>query len=191
MHVNNLADFYEAAATGDEGKEPIVTSAETRDDFIMDTRHTRFKMCDALEKHLIKQRFDYSITAVFNKERSIDFLKQKVGEWHNRMDRLIVGSKHTNKPNTRRIFFVGAIEHPDTNIHAHLMLRLPDYNGHMLFKNFANAMWKDINGDAANIKLRRVRNQRGKVRAVEYMTKDMWQREAFNNFIISTEYSSN
>ena len=144
---------------------------------------------DAFINTYAKEEFDYSATVVFNEPRSIDFVRNRLREWHKRLDRKLVGPNHTNKPNNQRLFFVGCIEHPNTNIHVHMMVKLPSLDKAHTFELYAPFLWDKVTV-TGDLVCQPITSDIGKLKAIKYMAKDMWQEAAFENFIISTEFSS-
>lgn len=62
--------------------------------------------------------------------------------WHAKMDRKILGSKWQNK-NNQRTKFVAFLEHANSNIHWHLMVKLHE-PAHDVFEAEASAAWVSL-----------------------------------------------
>lgn len=105
---------------------------------------------------LAKTDWDYFVTLTFNPttklsektkmligpQWSLERAAQDLHAWHGRLDRKMLGNKWHKKP-FERTRFVAFVEHPESNIHWHLMLKL-NCTRHDTFNAKAEAIWKKL-----------------------------------------------
>ncbi|OUR75553.1 hypothetical protein A9Q83_17195 [Alphaproteobacteria bacterium 46_93_T64] len=100
-------------------------------------------------KWLAEKDWDYFVTLATNKSPNslhndslVSWANKQLHNWHARMDRKFLGPKWQNKKD-QRIEFVAFLEHADSNIHWHLMVKLHAPK-HDIFESEASATWLSI-----------------------------------------------
>jgi len=98
---------------------------------------------------LAETEWDYFVTLATNKSSDslhndslVGWANKQLHNWHARMDRKFLGPKWQNKKD-KRIEFVAFLEHADSNIHWHLMVKLHEPK-HDVFAAEASANWLSI-----------------------------------------------
>lgn len=106
---------------------------------------------------LPETEWDYFVTLTFNPktELSTGKIQRPIGrqwcvkraandlhEWHARLDRKMLGKKWHERP-IERTRFIAFVEHPNSNIHWHMMLKL-NCTRHDTFNSEAPKIWKKL-----------------------------------------------
>ena len=78
-------------------------------------------------------------------------------------------------------------EHPDSNLHYHLMLRLADPTRHVEFAAIASAFWQEVVA-GGSMEVGFLATALDLEKSAIYATKDLWRSDLINNFIISSEF---
>ena len=144
----------------------------------------RHQLAKAWIDHWAKEPFHYFVTATFNDERPVASAHRALDRWHKYIDRKVVGSAHTKKPLSERVFFVAMFEHLDTNIHAHMMLRLPELSKFKRFTDHAENEWRKI-VSSGDIDLKAFWFPTGNIAASMYAGKDLHNPENYVAAMIS------
>ena len=142
----------------------------------------------ALRQFVAEEDSDYFVTANFNRNTNIEAARKALKRWSAMIDRRLVG-KHWSKKNAdERMFYFAAAEHIHSNLHWHMLVRLPNEKMKQSFNWIASNYWKQIvkSGDM-NVQL--IDNSKDKIKATNYTAKDLWRTENYNTFTISTEFS--
>ena len=92
----------------------------------------------AVREMIMEQGADHFVTAVFNRETTFAGARESLKKWHALVDGCLLGSRWQKKPAHERTFFMAFAEHPDSNLHYHLMLRLADPIRHVEFAAIAS-----------------------------------------------------
>ncbi len=143
----------------------------------------------ALREMIMEQGADYFVTAVFNRETFFGGARNSLKDWHARIDRCLLGRRWQRKPACERTFFWAFPEHPDSNLHYHLMVKLSDPAKRMEFEAIADTCWQGIVG-SGDMKLEYLQTALDLARTVNYSTKDQWRSDLNQNYIISSMFLS-
>ena len=141
----------------------------------------------ALREMIMEQGADYFVTAVFNSETNFGGAWNSLKDWHARIDRRLLGKHWQQKEPDERTFFWAFPEHPDSNLHYHLMVKLSDPAKRMEFEAIADTCWQGIVG-SGDMKLEYLQTALDLVRTVNYSTKDQWRSDLNENYIISSMF---
>jgi hypothetical protein len=77
-------------------------------------------------KRLIKERrFNLAVTLAFNREGNPEIAKRTFGTFLALFDGHYLGRSWSKQPASERTMAVASIEHPETNIHLHVLMRVP------------------------------------------------------------------
>ena len=100
-------------------------------------------------KWLAETDWDFFVTLATNKSSDslnndslVSWANRMLHLWHAKIDRSFLGPKWQNKQD-QRIQFVAFLEHANSNIHWHLMVKF-DEPTHDIFKAEASAAWASI-----------------------------------------------
>ncbi|OUR80384.1 hypothetical protein A9Q83_01410 [Alphaproteobacteria bacterium 46_93_T64] len=108
---------------------------------------------EAWRQWTAKKDWDYFVSLAFNPQPfgrywSVQDAARDLHEWHARNDRLMLGGRWHNKPHKRTQFY-GFVEHVDSNIHWHLMVKLRS-DKHEIFETEAGDVWKKLIPSGSN-----------------------------------------
>ena len=141
----------------------------------------------AIREMIMEQGADYFVTAVFNRETNFGGAWNSLKDWHARIDRCLLGKRWQQKAAHERTFFWAFPEHPDSNLHYNLMVKLPDPTKRMEFEAIADTCWRGIVG-SGDMKLEYLQTALDLVRTVNYSTKDQWRSDLIENYIVSSMF---
>ena len=130
----------------------------------------------------------YFITANFNRDSSLNSAKKTLGHWSAMVERSLLGKHWYKKEAHERISFFAFAEHLDSNLHWHLMLRLPDENMKNHFRMIAANYWKQI-VKSGSMDIQPILSEQDRIKASSYVTKDLLKTENYLAFTMSTEFS--
>lgn len=131
----------------------------------------------------------YFVTANFNRDVSYNGAREALRSWHLRLDRRLLGPKWQKKPAENRTQFIAYVEHLSSNLHWHLLVRPPGHVSQTEFSAAAKDAWGClVEGGSLDIQIARSKADREKV--ASYCTKDLWIRENYEKFVLSTEFLS-
>lgn len=77
-------------------------------------------------RFLTDQRPTHALTLAFNTTVPPRTVRAVLDDLHAHMDRALFGRRFNAKPLDRRTWFAAFVEHPDTNTHAHLLVRVTE-----------------------------------------------------------------
>jgi len=118
------------------------------------------RMRNELLDWLRRERCSHALTLVTNRAVTVANIKRMFGEFCLDLDRECLGVKNVgNKPSGDRLFALGFIEHPETNIHIHAALRLdawwPTHAGVPVARHIER-IWKKVTRGSGDAVLREV-----------------------------------
>ncbi len=140
----------------------------------------------ALRSFLISLDLPLFVTVAFNKSLSIAKAQKLLNEFHYEIQKLLWGRKFYRIPAEHRIFFIAFPEHIQTNIHYHLMLRVPrEYQER--FKISAHEALRRILA-SADLQIHEPHSQADLIKTKLYSTKDLFNELNYEHFVISTQF---
>lgn len=142
------------------------------------------------EYFFISQKFQWHLTANFNRTTTHNNGRNKLKEWAKYVDRKFHGRRFYTKPPEERMFFAAVPEVGGTsgNLHYHLLVRLPlRFTGD--FAEFAELTWKKLNTTGSLFVQRITETQDDLIRVVKYDLKDIWKGGGYEQMIFSTEFN--
>ena len=105
------------------------------------------------------------VTFAINRWVSMEEAQRTFEEFHQRLDRKLLGRSYFNRPGDRTVY-IAAIEKPDTNIHIHALFRMTTEQA-ARFGDIAPGIWTKLVA-AGNLDIQPVRHAEG---AARYVTK--------------------
>lgn len=105
------------------------------------------------------------VTFAFNRWMSMDEAQRTFEEFHQRVDRKLLGRSYFARPDDRTVY-IATIEKPDTNIHVHALFRMTSEQA-ARFGAFAPDIWMKLIA-AGNLDIQSVHDAEG---AARYVTK--------------------
>ncbi len=105
------------------------------------------------------------VTFAINRWVSVDEAQRTFEEFHQRLDRKLLGRSYFDRPGDRTAY-IAAIEKPDTNIHIHALFRMTTEQA-ARFEDVAPGLWTKLIA-AGNLDIQPVRHTEG---AARYVTK--------------------
>lgn len=105
------------------------------------------------------------VTFAFNRWVSMDEAQRTFEEFHQRIDRKLLGRSYFDRPDDRTVY-IATIEKPDTNIHIHALFRMTPEQA-VRFGSIAPDIWTKLVA-AGNLDIQSVRDTEG---AARYVTK--------------------
>lgn len=152
--------------------------------------HTTYSKCLEIQpearKWLEQRQFNYFVTANFNSDTLYESSRTALRDWHAFLDRKLLGPGWSKMSAGRRTSFIAFVEHPESNLHFHMMLQTSSPQG---FPHIAEGIWEKL-VPAGSLDVRFLKTDEDKNRAAVYATKDLWKFDAINKFILSQEFSS-
>ena len=132
--------------------------------------------------------FIFFITANFNRETTPQAGRAILSRWLQKMERKLFGKYYWKKRNEDRIFFIAfpEIGGQTNQFHYHILLNLP-INRKNDFLTFAPKFWEN-NVLGGTLDVNYLENELDVKKTVNYSSKDLWQPNNYNNFIVSTEF---
>lgn len=82
-------------------------------------------MLEAWVEWLSSEQFDFAFTANFNRETTLLGAERQLRKWAQNIDRKVLGRKWRNAKAEERVKIIGFPEHPDSNLHYHLVVNAP------------------------------------------------------------------
>lgn len=121
---------------------------------------SRNRLRNDMVRWLSDQGCSHALTLVANRSLTVGNLARMFGEFCLDLDRLCLGRKNVgNRPLSDRLFAVAFVEHPDTNIHLHVALRLDGWwqdQPPLPMERHIEVLWKRVTGGAGNTLLRQI-----------------------------------
>jgi len=101
---------------------------------------------------IVRTEATHAVTLIWNPENGwlgLEQARADIARVHCRIDRALTNKRFNKLPIARRTGYVGFIEHPETNTHAHLAWRVP-VEHHAQFASVLKGWWDDLHpyGDA-------------------------------------------
>jgi hypothetical protein len=108
--------------------------------------------------------------------------------FHASIDRKCMGNYYYRAPLTERSLSIGFVEHINSEIHYHLMMRVqPRYLPR--FEIYGGQIWKQICPSGTS-KLCKISTRFDLERISAYVRKETFKAENYENFVITTEFST-
>lgn len=145
------------------------------------------EMQSAVRNMIVDEGAEYFVTAAFNRETNFAGARNSLKDWHARIDRCLLGKRWQKKEERERTFFWAFPEHPDSNLHYQLMVKLSDPAKRQEFENVANACWQ-ATVSSGDMKIEYLQTASDLVRTTNYSTKDLWRSDLIENYIISSTF---
>ena len=82
------------------------------------------------------------ITLAFNQDTSLNAAHSALKEFHKRFDKKVLGHKYSFDPKCRS-FYIGVIENPTSNLHFHLVLKIP-VNRLGVARDLTDRLWRGV-----------------------------------------------
>ena len=140
-------------------------------------------MRNELQEWITQGDYNFAATANFNRHIRLSEATRLLKSWQCNLDRKVIGKNWKKRPTEDRIFFTAFSEHEASNLHFHMMLRLPVNS--LKAQRLAVKLWQFIvpSGSMWISTLSNDIDDRKQV--VNYATKDLWNGIGIENFIVS------
>ncbi|HLO75358.1 MAG TPA: hypothetical protein VK196_02740 [Magnetospirillum sp.] len=125
---------------------------------------------------------DLFVTFNANRQTTLPKLKRDIAAWFGRIDRAALGRNWVKKTGQRALG-VGFFEHFHSNLHCHVMMRMPQ-GGKALTKSDMMVTWRELCAPG-QLHVERARSL-GAV--ASYVTKGLASREAQDAFFLASEW---
>jgi len=142
---------------------------------------------------LNQQNWDFFVTLNLNlPNTNIKSGYEKLKKFHGYLDRALLGKYSHRKPYDDRTLFIAFPEHIESNLHYHLMVKVMD-GKKMDFIVEAPKAWKKVI-TSGNIEFgnredgRNLNNDVDRIKTAWYSTKNIWNDDCRENFIISSQF---
>lgn len=154
----------------------------------LDQPYVNQELIREMRAFLKAQDFDLFGTIAFNRETTVDGLRRRLKRFHQHVDRSLLGKRFDKRPPQERTLFFAFIEHRTSNLHLHLMIKVPP--GTAMTERYSWVAPRKLKKllPKADLKLSPLREMTDLYRTVDYSTKELWERANFEDFIISTEF---
>ncbi len=153
------------------------------------TLFERNKLRRAVRDFSIDQNVGYFITANFNRVTNDAAARKTLKAWHAHVDKQLLGGSWSKKTSGVRTFFLAYVEHLNSNMHWHLLLRLGANADDDRFVEVAADCWQTL-VRSGSMDVRKLNTDADKARAASYATKELWRDDALVRFIVSTEFTN-
>ena len=141
---------------------------------------------------LSKLKFDFFGTIVFNNGLpnelflKLDAVRRAVYRFHQNVDRKVLGQKFWTLKEKERTFFFAFLEHLNSNIHGHLLIKVPEGKS-STYAAVAPHEWKRLY-PSGNLKLSPIITGESRIKTAFYSTKELYCPTNCAEFIISSEF---
>jgi len=146
------------------------------------TIYKNIKIRQALVEWLEQADFNFFGTANFNCQTTVAGATKLFNEWARLVDRKILRRRVKDAPASDRLFFVAVPEHPNSNLHYHLLLRTPV--NPLKAQRIATKYWRLV-VPPGELWMPAIGNADDKSRIANYATKDCWNGFGIEDFIVS------
>lgn len=92
--------------------------------FIIETKNQR-PVVEAWVEWLSSDNYDFAFTVNFNRETTLIGAERKLRQWARSIDRKVLGRRWNNANPEKRVKVIGFPEHPNSNLHYHLLVHTP------------------------------------------------------------------
>ena len=140
------------------------------------------KLCQALVEWLEQGDFNFFATVNFNRPTTVAGATKSLNEWARLIDRKILRRRVKDAPASDRLFFVGVPEHPNSNLHYHLLLNAPV--NPLKAQRIATKYWRLV-VPSGELWMPTIGDADDKSRIAKYATKDCWNGFGIKDFIVS------
>jgi hypothetical protein len=141
----------------------------------------------AVRDMLLEMDAEYFVTANFNGDRNYAAARNALKAWHARIDRKLLGGKWSKKARHERTQYAAFVEHVDSNIHWHLLLKLGDGVDAGRFEAVAADCWQQL-VKSGELDVKKLNTAGDRMRTANYVVKDLWRHEAIERFVLSDEF---
>jgi len=142
------------------------------------------KLNNGLREFITDFNGDYAVTAVFNRDVSIDGAKANIKDWYAKVSRKLYGKKWGKKDAWERLQFIAVVEHTESNLHFHFVVKLGGGRKDWKFKIFAKYLWTKFNKSGGMV-VDKIATAEQNEKIGIYFTKETWKATNFGNFILS------
>ncbi len=129
------------------------------------------------------------MTLNFNRDTDYTAARKALKAWHARVDKALLGGSWSRKARNERTFFIACVEHLDSNIHWHVMLRLGEGADTKRFDAVAEQCWEKL-VKSGSLELAHLATDLENVKRARYTVKDLWQQKAIELFVLITEFEN-
>jgi hypothetical protein len=138
-----------------------------------------------------EQKFQFHVTANFNRTTTLANGRDKLRLWASRLDRQLFGSRYYKKGGDGRMFFAAVPEYgiASMNLHYHMLVRIP-LNRHSEFAQTAESIWQEFNPTGSLFIQLIGDTQEDERKVIGYDLKDTWKTDCHANIIFSSEFST-
>lgn len=142
----------------------------------------------ALPDWLEGLNFTHSVTLTFNQmgnyrpDHILEYARDKLKFFHSQIDRKLLGSRWQRKPFDERTFFIAFPEKIATNMHYHLLVRVPEPHKDR-FEILGKTIWPKI-VRSGTYDCKAIYNCNG---IISYVIKEQFKHVNFDHILFSTE----
>jgi hypothetical protein len=155
----------------------------------IDSQHSyteRKELQAALRSFLVNLDLPLFVTLAFNKSLSIAKAQKLLNELHYEIQKSLWGKKFYRIPAEQRIFFISFPEHIQTNIHYHIMLRVPREYQERFESSAQKALSRVL--ASADLRIHEPSSTTDAIKAKFYSTKEILNELNYEHFVISTQF---
>ena len=149
----------------------------------------RKELQDAMRSFVISLNPAYFVTANFNvPDMTLQQSRDALNEFDKRVNRRFYNKKFCKQNLSDRLFFIAFPEHLNSNLHYHLLTRVPEQKK-ALFEIYAHYELTQVI-PSASLHICKLKTQDDIRKVSYYSCKDNFKIENYENFIVSTEFMS-
>lgn len=143
--------------------------------------------------------FNHFTTFNFNQDTTLRGSKKAIKDFLARWDRLVLGKHFQRQPKAKRTFLIGFVEHIDSNLHYHALVRpaigCPPYQPNFVLE--APSLWKQLipsgqlyipKDTVEALFEKKAISAEHLDRIAAYITKDLKKETNYEHFVISDEF---
>lgn len=154
---------------------------------IYDSYAVRKELQQAMRSFVISLDPAYFVTANFNvPNMTLDQSRDALCEFDKRVNRRFHNKRFCHVNPSERLFFIAFPEHLNSNLHYHLLTRVP-FQFKPRFEIYATYEMKRVI-PSASLRVDKLRTHEDVRKATFYSSKDNFKIEHYDNFILSTEF---
>lgn len=132
---------------------------------------------------------DYFVTLNANGAKTYEGMRTALKGWHARVDKRLLGHSWSRKAAEQRTQFIACVEHMNSNIHWHVLLKLGAGADATRFEAVAEGCWRQLI-DSGSACVQQLTTAADVERTARYVTKELWQQKAYEGFVLSGEFTN-
>ena len=141
----------------------------------------QIQLKQSLITYLVTDGWNFAITLTFNRTTTHKNAQKKLAIWNGRLNKKLYGPKWRER--NKSVFFYAFPEKIDSNYHYHLLCRV---DKDLIEKVYFHSpiIWKKL-VRSSECHIKKLITDQAQADWVEYITKELWNKLNYDNFVIS------